>query len=156
MKIEDFINMPQRAVIATFYVLLPDFHVVNGKEDLWLPFVKDGDQATLGLVDRQYLMLLEQNTGAKKMRYIATVKHNLYSVDIAVLHPLCISTQNTDAYNSFLEDFKHGEAPLGLGDQAYDSVVYVPEFPTDMRREVTLLDPKNQILSCRFLETIET
>lgn len=156
MKIEDFLNMPQRAVIATFYVALPEFHQVNDKEDIWLPFVREGDQATLGLVDREYLMLLEQNTSVKKSRYIPVVRHNLYSVDIAVLHPLCIATENTDAYLNFLGDFKRGEAPLGLGEQAYDAVVYVPSLQTDMRRELTLLDPKNQILSCRFLETIET
>lgn len=156
MKIEDFVNMPPRAVIATFYMLHAEDHVVEGKEDLWMPFVPAGEQPTMALVDQVVLAALQQVASAKKTRYIQTTRQNLYSVDVAITNPLCIVTRETDPYTNFIEEFKRNEAPLGLGERTYDSVVYVPEHPVDIRRELTLLDPEHQILSCRFLETIET
>jgi hypothetical protein len=156
MKIEDFLNMPNRAVIATFYIVLAEDLVVNGKEDLWKPFVKEGDQATLGLVDDIVLAMIHQNTAAKKARYLKCERANLYSVDVVVLNPLCVTTHDTAPYDTFLDEFKRNEAPLGMVNPVHDAVVYIPSQPSDMRRELTLLDPANQVLSCRFVETLET
>lgn len=156
MKIEDF-SCISRTMVASFYSLLPEAYAVEDKTDLYKNEDQDGKKSILSLVDARMLYLLDRQRETAKKMYIAPTRKNVYVVDCLIQAPICVSTRDLEVCEKLLDDYRSGTTIFYTKQvlAEADTLVFLPDIPDDTRRQLILLDPVKQILSCRFLETIE-
>jgi hypothetical protein len=151
VKISDFSRAIPRAVVAGFFCLVPLDEPVRKKEDFHaVELVEVTDEPGKVLIERDTLTLLRQAPNVTKPLRV-------YYMECVIRRPAVIHSQilfegddHVEWLNETIASIRNDPTTVDV-----DAVAVPPQWDSDPRRKLVLLDPRQQILRVYEHSTID-